>query len=289
MRAARASQTAVATAFLRALHVAVGNEPYVFEDTAAADYLPASQRRSLKRLASLAQRWRTTYRPRHNAAADVASQVLVRARYAEDALAAAVSRGCQRYVILGAGLDTYAQRHSGDPDPLPVIEIDHPATQKWKRARLTEDGRTLPPAATYLPIDFEQMPLEAALDDYESPQFISWLGTTYYLTREAIVDTLSGLCEHSAPGSELVLDYWREPRWLRVNPMFRWGARIAEALLPEPLRSFFDPHEMEQLATEAGWRIREHCAPDIQNGRYLAGRTDGLRVPGFAYLLHLEK
>jgi methyltransferase (TIGR00027 family) len=289
MREARPSQTAIATAFLRALHVAVGDAPHVFEDTAAAAYLPVNQRRYLEWLADLAERWRGTYRLRRHAAADVGSQVLVRARYAEDALAAAVGRGCQRYVILGAGLDTYAERHIGDRDPLPVIEIDHPATQEWKRGRLTENGRTQPPAATYRSIDFERMPLGVALDDFDAPQFISWLGTTYYLTRDAIANTLSNLCEHSAPGSELVLDYWREPRLLSVNPIFHWGARIVMALQPEPLRSFFGPHEMENLAASAGWRIREHCAPDIQNARYLAGRTDGLRVPSFAFLLHLEK
>lgn len=289
MREGKPSQTALATAFLRALHVAVGDVPYVFEDTAAAAYLPVSQRRYLEWLGNRAERWRGTYRLPRNSAADVGSQVLVRARYAEDALAAAVGRGCQRYVILGAGLDTYAERHIGDHDPLPVIEIDHPATQEWKRARLSENGRTQPPAATYRSVDFERMPLEAALNEFDAPQFISWLGTTYYLTRDAIAHTLSSLCERSAPGSELVLDYWREPRWLSVNPIIQWGARIVAVLLPEPLRSFFDPQEMEQLAASAGWRIREHCAPDIQNARYLGGRTDGLRVPSFAFLLHLEK
>jgi O-methyltransferase involved in polyketide biosynthesis len=147
----------------------------------------------------------------------------------------------------------------------------------------------LPPAATYIPLDFERMALEEALDDFNSPQFISWLGTTYYLTRAAIATTLSKLGEHSAPGSELVLDYWRESSLLGLNPMFQWGARFAMALQSEPMRSFFHPHEMEELATSAGWRVREHCAPDIQNARYLARRTDGLRVPSFAFLLHLEK
>jgi methyltransferase (TIGR00027 family) len=277
------------TAYLRALHVAVDNPPYVFEDTAAAGYLPVSQRRYLKWLADMAERWRGTYRPRLHAVANVGSQVLVRARYAEDALAAAVGRGCQRYVILGAGLDTYAQRHAGDPAPLPVIEIDHPATQDWKRARLRENAQTELAVATYEPVDFERMPLEGALGDFGAPQFISWLGTTYYLTRSAIATTLSKLAEHSAPGSELVLDYWRQSRFSGLNTMLAWSAGIATALQPEPLRSFFDPHDMEALITSAGWRVREHCAPDIQNARYLAQRADGLRVPSFAYLLHLEK
>ena len=289
MREARPSQTAVVTAFVRALHVAVGDEPHVFDDTAALAYLPANQRRYLERLADLSERWRGGCRPRRYAAPDIASQILVRARYAEDALQAAVRRGCQRYIVLGAGLDTYAERHVADRDPLPVIEIDHPATQEWKRSRLLESGGMQPPAATYRALDFERASLDAALDAFDAPQFISWLGTTYYLTRDAIANTLSSLAQRSLPGSELVLDYWREPRFLRFNPILRWGARFAMALQPEPLRSFFEPYEMERMAENAGWRIREHCAPDIQNARYLAGRRDGLRVPSFAFLLHLEK
>ena len=289
MREGTPSQTAIATAYLRALHVAVGDTPYVFEDAAAAAYLPVYQRDYLRWLADMAERWRGVYRPRRHAASNVGSQVLVRARYAEDALEAAVRRGCKRYVILGAGLDTYAERHVDDAAPLPVIEIDHPATQEWKRATLIDNGQTKPPALTYRSVDFERMPLEGALDDFDSPQFISWLGTTYYLTRSAIATTLSELSEHSAPGSELVLDYWRESRLPGINPMFKWAARMGMALLPEPLRSFFDPQEMEQMATSAGWHVREHCAPVIQNARYLARRADGLRVPSFAFLLHLEK
>lgn len=285
----RFSRTAVATAFFRALHVAVNDSPYVFEDRAAAAYLPADQQRYIEWLSGLAKRWQFNRRQNHRTVANVGSQVLVRARYAEDALAAAVGRGCQRYVILGAGLDTYAERHVADRVPLPVIEIDHPATQEWKRAKLLENASMLPPAVSYRPLDFERMGLEEALDDFDSPQFISWLGTTYYLTRDAIANTLSKLYEHSEPGSELVLDYWRESSVLSLNPLLRWGARVAMALQPEPMRSFFKPDEMEKLATQAGWNIREHCAPDIQNARYLARRTDGLRVPNFAFLLHLEK
>ena len=107
--------------------------------------------------------------------------------------------------------------------------------------------------------------------------------------RHGIADTLSKLCDHSAPGSELVFDYWRESKLLRLNPIARCGARVAMALQPEPMRSFFDPCEMEELVTSSGWRIREHCAPDIQNARFLSRRKDGLRVPDFAFLLHLEK
>lgn len=279
----------MATTYLRALHVAVGRPPYIFEDTAAAAYLPVCQRRQLEWLANLSESWRGVYRPHYHGIANVASQVLVRARYAEDALDAARVRGCQRYVILGAGLDTYAQRHVGDAAPLPVVEIDHPATQDWKRAWFKKNAQPEPQAVMYRSVNFETVTLEAALDGFDDPQFISWLGTTYYLTRSAIAKTLSELAERSAPGSELVFDYWRVTRSPMLNNLISWGARVAMALQPEPLQSFFDPHEMEQLARSAGWRIREHCAPEIQNARYLAERTGTLQVPSFAFLLHLEK
>ena len=152
----RFSRTAVATAFVRALHVAANDAPYVFEDRAAASYLPIDQQRYIRWLSGVVKRWRSISSRRYYTVANVGSQILVRARYAEDALAAAVGRGCERYVILGAGLDTYAERHVGDSAPLPVVEIDHPATQEWKCAKLLEHAPTLPPAATYRSLDLKR-------------------------------------------------------------------------------------------------------------------------------------
>ena len=288
MREQTPSLTAMGTAYMRALHMAVDEAPYIFEDAAASSFLPAAQQRQLEWLGSLAERWRSAWLRRPPPALDLATQVLVRARYTEEALAAAVARGCRRYVILGAGLDTYAQRHAADPDPLPVIEIDHPATQSWKRRWMADHGLPEPPAASYRPVDFERNSLDSALEP-GTPQFISWLGTTYYLTRSSVVDTLTRLAGLSAPGSELVLDYWRDSRLPDPRALAVWGAKMFSSLQPEPLRSFFDPHDMEVLVRQAGWQVREHCAPDIQNARYLAGRADRRHVPAFAFMIHLEK
>jgi methyltransferase (TIGR00027 family) len=281
------SQTALATAFLRALHLVVDDPPWVFEDHAAATLLPAYQQRFLKRLAALPQAWTGVYRQRYGAFAGMRSQVIVRARYAEDALAAARQRGCERYVVLAAGLDTFAVRQAQAQSPLPVLEIDHPSTQQWKRELLAGLGLDALPAVTYLPIDFEQRSLEEQLQGACPQQFISWLGTTYYLTRDAIGATLTALAGASAAGSELVLDYWREPPLLDASTPLLWGTRVATAFQREPMRSFFEPADIEALAQQAGWSIREHCAPTIQNQRYLRGRGDRLAVPSFAYLLHL--
>lgn len=284
MEADRPSQTAVATAFLRALHLRIDDAPPVFADPLAEAFLPDYLQRFLRRLGDLAPRWVRTFRNRQAGATQMRAQVLLRARYAEDALAAARRRGIARYVILGAGFDSYAQRCDGDA--LPVVEIDHPATQSQKLARL---GAARPQAAVYLPVDFEDRGLRDALDPTPEPQMISWLGTTYYLDEGAIRDTLTTLAGLSAPGSELVLDYWRDAGAPGPSTLLLWGTRIATQLQAEPMRSFFSPREMERLVSDCGWRIREHCAPEIQNERYLTGRRDGLRAPAFAYLLHLER
>jgi len=283
------SQTALAVAFLRALHPVVDSPPWVLDDPFAELLLPPYQQRFLERLGALPRSWTAVYRQRHPAASGMRSQVLVRARYAEDALRAAHARGCERYVILAAGLDTFALREAASDVPIPVLEIDHPDTQTWKRALLDERGLTTTGAVTYRPIDFERTGIAELLAEDRRRQFVSWLGTTYYLSREALRATLTGLAEVSLPGSELVLDYWCEPPLLDASSTLLWGTRIATALQREPMRSFFEPGEMETLAHGCGWRVREHCAPAIQDARYLRERADRLVVPSFAYLLHLER
>jgi len=284
----RPSQTALATAFLRALHRVVDASPWVFDDPVARALLPVFQQRFLQRLATLPKAWTTVYRQRHPAVSGMRAQIVVRARYAEDALHAARRRGCRRYVILAAGLDTFAQRAAA-ADAMPVVELDHPATQAWKRGLLDAAGLTSTAPVDYRAIDFETTSLASVLHPGEEPQFLSWLGTTYYLTRPAIRATLTALAETSPPGSELVLDYWREPPLFDASSALLWGTRVATAFQREPMRSFFEPGEMEVLARECGWRVREHCAPVIQDQRYLRGRSDRLAVPSFAYLLHLER
>ncbi|MBX3705843.1 MAG: class I SAM-dependent methyltransferase [Pseudomonadales bacterium] len=288
MEPGKPSRTALATAFLRALHRVVDDAPPVFDDSHAVHLLPAVQARFLERLARLPRSWTAIYRQRYNGLTGMRSHVVVRARYAEDALAGARQRGAMRYVVLAAGLDTYALRTRGMADAMPVVEIDHPATQTWKRQLLA--GRGLDEAAVrWAPVDFERTGIESALGQEPLHQFVSWLGTTYYLSREAIAATLSSLARCSAPGSELVLDYWREPPLFDPAAVLLWGTRVATAFQREPMRSFFTPGAMEALVVRCGWHVREHCAPLIQDERYLTGRRDGLSIPSFAYLLHLER
>ena len=283
----------MATAWLRALHMVADDQPSVFLDPDAAGFLSPYQQRFLKRLAALPRVWLRTFRQRRDGLTAMRSQIVVRARYAEDALATARLHGCGRYLILAAGLDTFALRQARRPSaagaPIGVVEIDHPATQAWKRRWLAEHGHAVVPDLSFVAVDFERDSLTHKLPAVDGPQFISWLGTTYYLTRDAIGATLSDLARTSAPGSSLVLDYWRQPSAFDPGSVLLWGTRLATALQQEPMRAFFDPGEMERLAAEAGWRVREDCAPLIQDQRYLAGRSDNLAVPSFAFLLHLER
>lgn len=284
------SQTATATAFIRAAHMHIDDTPPVFDDSVAYDLLPGYQRRFIKRLAALSPPWVRRYRQTRNAFTTMRAQIVVRARYAEDALAKAREAGVDRMVVLAAGLDTFALRQALTPakQPIEVIEIDHPATQRWKRELLAERGIEEPSELTFLPVNFEEETLADLWIDSATPDFGSWLGTTYYLTREAITATLTTLAERTQPGSQLVLDYWREPPPTDLSAPLLWGTRVAVALQREPMRSFFEPQDIEALAEASGWRVRENCTAAEQNQRYLAARNDQLSVPSFAHLLHLE-
>ncbi len=227
------------------------------------------------------------YRGGADAFGAMRAQIVVRSRYAEDLLAQARRRDCCRYVLLGAGLDTFAFRQ---PQPaIAVLEIDHPATQRWKRQLLARRGIAEPAVLDWLAVDFERSTLEAAWIDAPGPELVAWLGTTYYLTRAALERTLAVLAERTKAGSGLVLDYWREPPVLDASAPLLWGTRLAVALQQEPMHSFFTPEEIVSLAEASGWRVREHLSPRQQNQRYLARRSDRLRVPSFAHLLHLER
>jgi methyltransferase (TIGR00027 family) len=215
--------------------------------------------------------------------------VLVRQRYAEDELATAVNRGVGQYVMLGAGLDSFAYRRPDLATILRVFEVDHPATQQWKRARLRELDVHLPSNLTFIPLDFERHTLADGLraggHRPELPTFFSWLGVTHYLTAEAVFTTLRYVAS-LAPGREIVFQYFLpealfddENRHLLVL----WKARRAS--VGEPVLSQFEPTTLATRVQEFGFTQVWDVGPEALDARYFPVRTYGLRVSPYSHLM----
>jgi methyltransferase (TIGR00027 family) len=206
-----------------------------------------------------------------------------RSRFAEDELASAVQRGVQQYVVLGAGLDTSAYRAPIAGSSLRVFEVDHPATQAWKRERLRASEIHVPSNLTFVPVDFERQSLaeELGLSGFQSmPTFFSWLGVTPYLTREAFDGTMRFIV--TLPASTTVaFDYAVDPATLdavQQAAVRALAARVEAA--GEPFRLFFVPAELEREMQAFGFNHIENLDRDQIYSRYFKDRADGLQVTG---------
>jgi methyltransferase (TIGR00027 family) len=215
--------------------------------------------------------------------------IAVRSRYAEDQLAHAVERGVRQYVVLGAGLDTFAFRNPLRSTGLRVFEVDHPATQEWKRARLHAAGIAIPEEMTFASVDFERQSLEAQLEatgfHRTGSAFFSWLGVTPYLTRPAFDFTIRFIAGLPS-ASGVVFDYAVERSLLKPHQRLALDAlaeRVARA--GEPFRLFFDPDTLAPDLAKLGFGEIEDLGCDEINSRYFAGRADGLAVSGGGHLL----
>lgn len=186
---------------MRALHQLVDDDPKILADPIALPIIGAEARRWLMGNVE----WQQTPALRM-----IRAMVLIRARFAEDELLAAVERGTAQYVILGAGLDTFAYRCPDLADRLTIFEVDHPATQTRKRARLDEAGIAEPAHVRYVPIDFNEQSLAECLAAAglrrDAPAFFSWLGVIYYLQLEPIRETLRFIADHGSRG-QVVFDF----------------------------------------------------------------------------------
>ncbi|MGA0603344.1 class I SAM-dependent methyltransferase [Caulobacter sp. KR2-114] len=197
--------------------------------------------------------------------------IAARSRFAEDALAAAVARGVRQYVVLGAGLDTFACRNPHAADGLAVFEVDHPATQAWKRARLAEAGLTPAAGAVFAPVDFERQTLAEGLAgagfDAARPAFFSWLGVTPYLTREAIFQTLGFIA--GVPAAEVVFDHGEPSSAYRGEAAVARQARAAGvAALGEPWITHFEPPALRRDLLALGFTEIEDLGPGQIGPRY---------------------
>jgi methyltransferase (TIGR00027 family) len=201
---------------------------------------------------------------------------LGRSRYTEDSLEAALQKGVRQYVILGAGFDTFAYRRPDLADQLQVFELDHPATQALMRERVARAGWTHLVNLHYLPIDFTQDNLAAALgrSPYDPGQlsFFSWLGVSFYLNREVVFDTLRSMASIAAQGSTIVFDYLDEDAFIPEKV----GKRVQQmaAQLGEPMKAGFDPLELASDLECIGLRLEENLDPAAIESRYFQGRSD---------------
>ncbi len=258
--------TALSAAALRAWHTVEGEEPKIFRDEFALALTGMTE----AEVVALGR----------GVAPASASTCILRSRFTEDHLVAARQRLSQ-YVVLGAGLDSFALRMGTDLGPLTVFEVDDPPFQEWKRQRIEELGLSPPSQLCFVPCDFETTSIAdaLALGGFEAKEacFISWLGVTQYLTREAVIETLRWAAERPA-GSELVLTYL-ESNAQAANLRTRM-AQSGIAVLSD-----FATEEMTAMVQAAGFSQIEHLSPEDAEERYFRGRTDGLKAPEIQRLL----
>ena len=276
--AAGPKPSAYMVAVLRAVHQLL-DAPLVFDDPLALTILgpveEAAVRASLGRYTDpMSTALRTT--------------LVVRSRLAEDAWAGAQQDGVRQYVVLGAGLDTYACRGAA-LEGSRVFEVDLPATQQWKRERLRAAGIEEAAALTYVPIDFKRSTLAAGLAEAgfrrDRPAFFSWLGVTMYLEQEEVYETLRFIASCAA-GSGVVFDYGVDPELL--GPTERIALQMMSAKTAErgePWKSYFEPAQLAHVLGRIGFgAVESYSAPQLTE-RYLSGRKDGLRLGGVTRLM----
>lgn len=270
LRKAGPSRTAERVAQRRAAHQLL-DHPAVFPDRLA---LPILGREARERLLARPGRFENLRFFRAFMAA--------RSRFAEDRLEHAVRRGVRQYVVLGAGLDTFAYRNPFTG--LRVFEVDHPQTQQWKRDRLKEAEIAVPPSLRFAPVDFERQTLKEALAsagfDMHQPAFYSWLGVTPYLQPETVLRTLRLVCGMT-PYATIVFDYALPRSSLDFRNRLAFDAlsrRVASA--GEPFRGFFLPNELAAALAGMGFHAVEDLDTAAINRLYFHERADGLRVGG---------
>ncbi|MGW5741800.1 class I SAM-dependent methyltransferase [Amycolatopsis sp. NPDC003861] len=262
--------TAVRTALWRALHLAVDPPPHVFADDLGL------------RLADPGDGWRQRDDMDPATAGRYRAGMVARARFVEELVAEQAARGVGQYVILGAGLDTFAQRRPEIAARLRVFEVDQPGPQAWKRDRLAELGLGVPDWLHFVPVDFETASwwdrLIAAGFAPDEPAIVASTGVSMYLTKEANAATLRRIAGF-APGSTLAMTFLLPADLLDGGERARHEAtaRRAEAA-GTPFASSFSPGEMLAMAREAGFRDVGHVSGAELDERYFADRADGLRI-----------
>ncbi|OPX86285.1 MAG: putative S-adenosyl-L-methionine-dependent methyltransferase [Pelotomaculum sp. PtaB.Bin104] len=295
------SHTALSTAYIRAYH-AKHDFPKIIDDFLAHQLLPddtyATIEEQFARSVHYLDPERAITCPDQAAALAWSMQsmaivpiTLARSRYAEDMLTEKVRQGLMQYVILGAGMDTFAFRRPYLLELLQVFEIDHPATQSFKRNRLTDLGWNVPEQLHFLPANFTQKNLtEVLADSAYNPQAaacFNWLGVTMFLTRDAVVGTLRAIADLAPAGSSVIFDYMdtdvfvtgRTPK--RVQFLMESVRRLGE-----PVICGFNPLTLDRDLANLGFHLEENLTPSDIQERYFQKRSDRYYATENAYIAH---
>ena len=270
----KASITALMSSFGRAFH-AENEEHPVFADHLARELMTAEEYTAVKNyILGGAQFFEPEIDPanaepkellRRLVNVHIAPSPLCRAAYTEQALKTAVLTGTKQYVILGAGMDTFAFRETEFLSKHKVFEVDHPLTQADKIERITRAGRTISDNLTFVPVDFTKDNLSerliAAGFDPSVKTFFSWLGVIYYLSTDAIDTMLAALSKLCADGSTLVFDYPDENFFGAPEKRVQNTIMMAKAG-GEAMKSAFSYRELEKLLEKHGFLIYELLTPD---------------------------
>ena len=286
----KVSPTALLTAYARAYHATEDDPPKIFDDYLADKLFTEEERNYFRQNLAEAIKF---FNPEFAATCPDQTTALAwvmknqnapitisRARYTEDSLELAVYQGVQQYIILGAGLETFAFRQPELMKRLHVFEVDHPATQAFKRDRLAKVGWELPAQLHFVPVDFSKESLMAALQrsSYNPRQvsFFSWLGVTYYLTKEVVLDTLRAIAETASAGSTIIFDYIESEAFVPERAAKRMQ-RMQEIVrrVGEPMKANFDSSTLATDLEKIGLRLKENLSPADIEERYFKGRTDG--------------
>ena len=282
----KVSLTALITTFTRAYH-AMHDVPKIFDDFLAYHMFTQEEYINMGRNLTEAIKFFNPERalscPDESTALawmiQTLSATLSRARYTEDILKTTVKQGVEQYVILCAGMDTFAFRHP-ELKNLKVFEVDHPATQSFKRRRLDELGWKYPAQLHFVPVDFTKKNLATSLKcssyDLQTLTFFSWLGVTPYLTRDVVFATLRSIADISPAGSTIIFDYLDTNAFdsEKAAKRVQKGIEITRNI-GEPMITGFDPSSLAADLASLGLRLHENLSPSKIEGRYFRGRTDG--------------
>lgn len=267
------SVTAEGVAIQRALHQTLDAAPKILDDPIApllSDLANASNKASIAAIESMTRPVKSPFR----------AVFIMRSRYTEDCLAESLVRGVRQYVILGAGLDTFAYRQPAWGKSLRIYEVDHPASQEWKRERLKDAKVRIHRNLTFAPIDFETTSLREGLFtaglDSSIPSFFSLLGVSQYLTTEAI-ESIFQFVQSMPQGTELVFEFIVPDHLMPADEAGVFGAIASFAAeRGEPWLTRLRPEELKSRLTALGFSQVSHLSPQAANERYFHGRRDDL-------------